>query len=356
MGTQFPLPSLVPRRRSDRIVRAGQLAVARVRRRNPPPTPSAARNLLAWQTFEAGEGPSEPSRRPQPLILGLTAAWNEEDVIWATTRNLLNQGADEVFVIDDGSSDSTAGEAQAAGATVVEVAGSVSYSEADRSHRIRQFIDEQTTRAGEDVWWIVVDSDEFPRGPDGATIRAFVESQPPWVDTAGSRMLEHVPSATSSYRWRTHPAASIPLAYWYTYPYCARAHHKHQLFRVRAAGDIIPSSGRHTIATRDGRRVREASASLLVHHAPLRDRVETENRLRAAAAGRYANASAFPRARLAHRLEVLDSLYAGRFDAVRNELPGHRRRGLVLDDWRKLVPPAEQTLPGLEIYRQSGKR
>jgi hypothetical protein len=323
------------------------LRVARLRGRNPGLTPWRKRNARSWQTFGPGAGPSAASTRSQPLIFGLTAVWNEGDVIWATVRNLFAQGADEVFVIDEESSDETREEAQAAGGRVVAQATSGVFAEAEHCRHIRRVIEEQTTEAGGDVWWIVVDADEFPRGPDGVTIRELVAGLPPWVDTVGSRVLEHLPDAASSYEPRTHPAASIPLAHWYNDPFCPHGHWKHQLFRVRSADDLYPLRGHHTVGAGDGRRIREASPSLLMHHVPFRDRTRTETRLSGAV--RYTDSpDEFTRLRIAYRLRVVGDLYENRHHVCENDSPGEPLRGITLRAWRDLVPEAERVLPELQ--------
>ncbi len=346
-----PFPGTVPRRRTDAVVRSAQIWNARLRRRYPAYPPEFKRHARSWRSELAAPGPSGRSPRARPPIFGLVGVWEEEDVIWATVRNLFVQGVDGVFVMDDESSDGTCEEARAAGATVLRESNSTRFEEPldFRNERMKSVIAEQTELHGGDVWWTLVDADEFPRGPGGATIRSLVGELQPWVDVVGSRVLEHVPGSTSSYRPRTHPASSIPLARWYNVPYCPRGHWKHQLFRVRAAGDVFPMRGCHTVGAGDGRRVREAGVSLLMHHTPLRDRETTRAKLEGAVGGRYAATSPRVRRRLANRLAVLDDLYTDRFDRVPNHLfPGEPRRGLVLHDWRELVPAPERTLPSLE--------
>src|SRR5262249_17775308 len=139
-----------------------------------------------------------------------------------------------------------------------------------------------------------------------------------------------------------HPAASMPLAYRLTYPYCPAGHYKHQLFRLRRPGELVAGSGRHSLLAEGGRRVRESEESLLVHHVPFREREATRSRLLHGAATRYATGTQFSRDRVLRRLELLDDLYAGRYERITNEQPGERRRGLAVEDWRKLVHAGER--------------
>jgi Glycosyl transferase family 2 len=325
-----------------------EVLLARARRRNPPPPPWRRRAILRWQSHEPAPAAHTAARRGRPLLYGVSAVWNEDDVVYATVRNLFEQGADRVFVIDDASDDETVPEAVAAGAEVVRQPSDGVYSEVRRAGRIQQLVHDRTQAADGEVWWIVADGDEFPRGSDGRTIRDVVEELEPWVDVVGSRVLEHFPAAAERYRRREHPLPAIPLARWYVNPYCRRGHWKHQLLRVRRPGDLFPMPGHHTVGTADGRAAREAEATLLMHHFPLRNRERTEQKLRRSAApsGRYAaSPDTFTRWRIAQRLQALDDVYAGRWQLVPSGFPGERRIGVDLRDWRELVRPEERRLP-----------
>jgi glycosyltransferase involved in cell wall biosynthesis len=278
------------------------------------------------------------------LIFGVMAVWNEEDVIYATIRNLFEQGVDRVFVLDDTSDDATRSEARAAGADVILTTHDGVFRETGMTNKIQNLITEQTAQVGGDLWWMIADADEFPRGPAGRSIRELVEELPSWVDVVGSRVLEHYPTGPSDYTDRTSPLECLPLAAWYRNAYCAVGHWKHQLLRMRGAGDLMPLHGHHTAAADDGRRVREHADSLLMHHFPWRNRDQTEARLRrlGSAEGRYATSpDGFLMARLAQRMRMLDHIYDGRFDLVPNPFPGERKLGLDVRHWRDLVSGGE---------------
>jgi hypothetical protein len=332
-------------RLGDYPLRAIQIASARLFGRNPPIPPWRRRWIRLWQTDQPGPGPSESSHRRRALIFAVAAAWNEGDIIYATVRNLFDQGADRVLLIDDESADETADEAAAAGAQVISVPSRGVYCERERGERIQHVIRAETDRAGSDVWWIVVDADEFPRGPAGATIRQLVEGLPGWVDVVGSRVLDHFPRHPDGYCSREHPLGSFPLAQWYLSPYCPKGHWKHQLLRVRDVADVLPMPGHHVVSAGDGRRVREAARSLLMHHVPLRNRDRTEARLREASmpGGRYGlSPDRFTRWRVRQRLAAIEHVYAGRYESVPSCYAGEPRLGVVPTDWRELVPEDER--------------
>ncbi len=322
--------------------RALDVLRARVLNRNPPLPPWRRRAIIAWQVLGTGPGPSTPPSRLQ--LFGVIAAWNEDDIIHATVRNLYTQGCDQVFVIDDDSDDETRREALDAGATVISCSSDGTYREAARSAAIASLIAAETAVAGNDVWWLVADADEFPRGNCARTIRQVVIGLPGWVDVVGSRVIEHLPHPGAKYLPRTHPVAAFPWAHEYHNPYCRLGHWKHQLIRVRTADDVKPMPGQHTVAHRDGRPAREWPQEILMHHVPLRGHERTATRLRRAAGpgGRYARTpDTFTRRRVHQRLHALDLLYEGRTQEVPNGFPDQPIVGVDLTDWRNLVSAKE---------------
>lgn len=335
----------LPRRPTDLLLRPCEVMTARCRRRNPGPPGWRRREVRRWQMHSPGPGPTAPVRRTPHLLMAVAAVWNEDDVIFATVRHLFDQGVDRVFVIDDQSDDDTVTEARAAGATVIERPSDGRYSEAERYRSVQQLIERETTAAGGDVWWLIVDADEFPRGANGRTVREHVEELPGWVDVVGSQVLDHVPSSSSRYRRRDHPILSFPLARWYDNPYCRLGHWKHQLLRVRTGDDLLPLPGHHVVRSKDGRRVREPAGSLLMHHFPLRGQARTAEKFAKAAGptGRYAlSPDRFTRIRLRQRSAALAAYYADQPDLVPNTFPGQRRRGPGPRPWTELVHPAER--------------
>jgi glycosyltransferase involved in cell wall biosynthesis len=340
-----PLPHVVEPLFGDRPRHVLEAALARARGRVAPPPPWLRRATGAWQIDGPAGGPALDAVRARPLIHAVAAVWNEDDIVYALVEHLWAQGVDRVLVLDDDSDDATVQEAEAAGAQVLRSRSDGGYSEARRSARVRDAIAASTDAAGGDVWWLVVDADEFARGPDGTTVRDLVERAPAWVDVVGSRVLDHVPAAAAEYLPRRHPLACFPLARWYRSAFCGRGHWKHPLMRVRLSGDVYPLAGHHAVGTSDGRRAREYEPTLLTHHFPFRERERTEGKLRRAMApgGRYAaSPDDYTRGRLLERLDALDHLYAGRYERVASGFCGDRRMGIEVWDWRELVAPPER--------------
>lgn len=336
------------------LIEAG---LARVRHRNPPATPWWRRYVRSWQAFSPAPLPASdaPGTGDFP-VYGLCMAWNEDDVIYATVRNLLRQGVDKVFVIDDESDDRTADEAQAAGATVLRDRSDGTFDERRRTARISQVIDEQTRETGTAVWWVVVDADEFPAGPGGSTIRELARRLPPRVDTVGSRVLEHYPGKLSAPLPRHHPIDQLPNACWHDNPSCPAGHWKHQMFLLRRPGEIQVMPGRHTIAApRERKPVIEGTPSLLMHHFPLRGRERARQHLASARpdSGQYGkSAVSFRNQRLANRARLLDLAYQEKYDSLPNTFPGQRKLGNQVRDWRTLVGPTEREVrhqPGMPL-------
>lgn len=318
---------------------------AALRGRNLPEMPWWRRYFHSWQRFEPHDRAPTPARDDEVLLYGLTSVWNEDDVIYATVRNLFLQGVDQVFVIDDSSDDDTVTEARAAGAVVLRDDSDGVFIERRRTHRLTRLIDEQTAAAGRPVWWLVVDADEFPRGPGGATIREFLRTLPPTVETVGSRVLEHYPDSSSNPLPRCHPIDEIRHARWYNRPACAAGHWKHQLLRLNAPGERGFMPGRHAIAAPPERRpVVESTRSLLMHHFPLRARERTERKLRLSGAGtgRYRRSGdAFLIGRVNSRLRSLELAYADAYHRMPNPFPGEPRWSVAVSPWTELVDPAE---------------
>ena len=90
----------------------------------------------------------------------------DEDVIEATVRSLQTQGADMVYIVDNGSTDDTVGMARRAGAEVAEVYETDAFDGPLAQTLMNAVAARETLRLGtQHTWWLYLDSDEFPEGP-----------------------------------------------------------------------------------------------------------------------------------------------------------------------------------------------
>ena len=71
--------------------------------------------------IEHQDNPAEPSTLPEFQLFAVVKTWMDEDIIEATVRNAIVQGATSVFIVDNGSTDGTVERAVEAGAVVAEV-------------------------------------------------------------------------------------------------------------------------------------------------------------------------------------------------------------------------------------------
>ena len=333
----MPLPWGQPRRPFDTAARVLQVLHARATDRNPVPPPWRLRATSCWQTTITGR----PLGHSQPVeLVGVIAAWNEDDIIWSTVTNLYRQGCADVIVLDDGSDDSTAAEAAAAGATVRRLRSSGIWVEADRSRAIREVVVEESRRRRRETWWVVADADEFPTTRAEEPIKDLLGRVPDAVDALGSVVLEHLPGPGATRDPRADPLVEYPMARPYPSHYCPAGHWKHQVWRSRQPGDLLPMPGQHTLRRETRAPVGEWHESLVMHHFPYRDTRRLRAKLIEAghAHGRYGGSpDTFTRWRMQTRLRILDFLESGDLSNMPNEFSGQPRRGVSVRHWRDLV-------------------
>lgn len=315
----------------------------RLRGRNQPMSREFLRNNRAWvQRVSDPAAPSASAGATEATRLyALLGTWNEADIVYATIRNAFEQGAQRVFVVDDESDDDTCSEAEAAGAEVIRFRNEGWFDDAAKMARFRDVINEQTRLAGTEIWWLIIDADEFVVGPDGTTIVDFIGRLDPRVDVVGCRVLDHYPSGETDYVPRTDPVAVQPLARWRNHPCCPWGHWKHSLVRVREPDSVHVLPGYHRHQSREGTMI-EPEQSLLLHHIQFRNRVDIEQKLDRAYApgGRLAGRSTYYSSRL--RYQSLDLVYRQQWHSIRSVFPGGPRYGIRLEPWQSLVPETER--------------
>jgi hypothetical protein len=258
-------------------------------------------------------------RHPDPLsafsMWGLLTTYAEEDVIEATVRNAFAQGCERVLLVDNGSPDRTVERALGAGADLLEVYDTAAFDEFERTERNNATIASLTQEAPEPwVWWLQLDADEFPEGPDGRTVRAFLEGLDRSVRTVGARFVNHFPTpgAAPAYVPGFLPLDFQPLSEQEPFSYCWQRHYKHPLVRQdRGSPPIFLRPGSHSLLRQGGRRIVEASGGIVVHHHQFRAEEDTRRRMALVASRLNRNEL------VAQRMRHLDDVYAGNWDAVR---------------------------------------
>lgn len=271
------------------------------------------------------DNPDQPDVLGDFLLYATIKAWNEEDVIEATVRNALAQGAQRVFLIDNGSEDATVERAEGAGATVAERVDSDYFDDDLLVALINGVVARESVSAGADhVWWLHLDCDEFPAGPSRSTVREYLETLDRRFRAVGSSVLNHLPTPGSApaYLSGYHPLDFMPFCYEQKAGGngCARRHYKHPLQRFDRDRTFISNGvGAHYAVSPDTAVAREPSEGIVLHHFQYRDQERTRAALERLAGPGATRARLFEDRTVRNhqeRLLHLDDVYAGRWGEV----------------------------------------
>jgi len=180
-----------------------------------------------------------------------------------------------------------------------------------------------TTSTLEDVahiWWLFLDADEFPHGPWGMTLRAYLETLDRQFRIVGTRFFDHYPSGVTEYIPNRHPLDFQPLCEELAYPMCPAHHRKHPLQRYdRDAPWIECGPGFHVARCTD--RLHEPAQPAFLHHFPFREQHATRRRLEALWSQNADEPARALQSRDTHmlaRFQSLDAVYGHRWSDVRN--------------------------------------
>ena len=241
----------------------------------------------------------------------MIGTWHEGDIIESTVRNLLHQGVEEVFIVDNESPDDTVEAATGAGATLVESFhtdhhDSLFNSALMRRHAQRIFDERQHDSA----WWLFVDADEFLHGPHLRTVAEHLALLDERFDVVGVAAYEHRPSGTPAAVAGEHPVVHQPPAIASGADKCRAQHWKHPAVRYRRGIEPpIHARGFHKLKSKDHV---EPTDPLVLHHIRYRNEADSRRRL-AALQQRHQVAdddpSAFRRPEMAERLRTIDEIY-----------------------------------------------
>jgi hypothetical protein len=269
-------------------------------------------------------------------IFGLLCTWLEEDIVYASVRHAFDQGVERVYLIDNGSPDSTVDEAVSAGATHVMTFHTANFDELLKYRLINIEIEQISENSGFDrVWWLMIDADEFTGAPDGERLPEFLAATDERCRVVGARVFDHYPTPGVPYETRTDPLAVQAVCREKVDHRCMLGHHKHPLFLWSGSSPIIVEPGFHQLKCR-GEALYEPSRSLILHHFPFRNEVETRRRLSllmergATVETRRRDADLHMRA----RLQSLDAVYRGDYANIVDYRTG--RSGITVRDWREV--------------------
>jgi len=288
-------------------------------------------------TIRTSTSSGTPRGRGIP-IYALVCTWNEEDIIHASVTNASKLGADQVFLIDNGSSDETISEAVEAGAHHVMTFITESFDERYKYRLINEVVGQISNSSDHDqIWWLMMDADEFNAVPGGGRLPEFLEGVDESCRVVGARVFDHYPTPGVRYDRRTNPLDVQPMYREKIDHRCELGHHKHPLFlwgRNRPRIEIEP--GFHQLAC-SGEALYEPAHSLLLHHFPFRNEDDARRRLEKLADRGLAEEPNGPElhAHLKARSQSLDAVYAGRHDLVLDYRTG--KPGVELIDWRDVA-------------------
>lgn len=267
--------------------------------------------------------PTDPDVLEDFRLFAVVKSWMDEDIIEATVRHAMAQGVEKVFVVDNDSADATVARAEAAGAMTSDV-----YHTEKFSPRLAQVLingvvaRESLASAAPHIWWLHLDSDEFPEGPDGSTLRDYLARLDRRFRIVGARVLNHLPDRKPEYVSGFHPLDFQPLHYDYRpdlRPVCGDpTHWKHPLQRFdRDASYIQSEGGAHHALGGTAAEKAEPEGGIVVHHFQYREEQYSRDKL-AQALGSDSSRALRGDALQGHRVRLasLDAVYAQRWDEV----------------------------------------
>ena len=285
-------------------------------------------------------------------LFAVLGTWMEGDIVESTVRNALTQGCERVFLVDNESPDDTVEAALRAGAIVAETFRTDRYDESLRLRLMNRVVRNVSDAEGdEQIWWLYLDGDEFPHGPSGMTLQAFLGTLDVRFRVVGARCFDHYPHVQPAFQLGRHPLDFQPLCEELAFPMCPRRHRKHSLLRFDRERPFIEcGNGFHLVTCAEP--VVEPTDSFFIHHFPYRDEAVMRRRLDmlwTAPAGDEPRALASRDTHMLARVHSLDAVYAQDWDRVLNFIaldpmyeqmdPRPPKYGVHLTPWTDAVEP-----------------
>ncbi|MFO0919457.1 MAG: hypothetical protein U0872_14250 [Planctomycetaceae bacterium] len=318
--------------------------------------------------------PKKVTRQPAatPTLYAIISTWFDGDIVAANVRNCFAQGATKVFILDNASPDDTVANAIAAGAEIAKVYETAKYDDDLRIHLQNEIIRTETENSGiRDLWWMVLDSDEFPTSLTGEPLIEAVRDLPPEIRILGCDFIDLYPfgpDAATQYEVGRHPAECMTHGVWRRGGirkshdnkwFCQCGHWKHTLIRIlNGDRDIAHNRGNHTVtippepggmrgatisqARVVKHRIFEPDFEYITFHAPMRRREHMERRLSAlCGTGRSEWDDQVIRGQGAmKRFRAMEHVYSNNWAAVEfphSQVYGRDITGLCPYPWRTLL-------------------
>jgi glycosyltransferase involved in cell wall biosynthesis len=272
----------------------------------------------------AEANPAHPDVLPDFRFFAVVKTWMDEDVVEATVRNAMIQGAEAVYVVDNGSTDQTVNRARSAGAVLAESYATDVFEGRISQVLINAVIARQSLACGAaHVWWLLLDSDEFPEGPEGRSLVDYLRGLDRRFRVVGSHYVNHFPSGKPEYLPGFHPIDFQPLCEPFApaeRPPCSNGHWKHPLQRFDRTGLFLTSSeGFHSANVRTGQSLLEPLGGVVTHHFQYRDEALTRAKLDwtcGPGSTRTSLHESLGYKGFSTRLASLDAVYRGRWNEV----------------------------------------
>jgi hypothetical protein len=293
----------------------------------------------------AGEAnPTSPDVLPEFRFFAVVKTWMDEDIVEAAVRNAMVQGAEAVFLVDNASTDATVARAEAAGAVVAESYRTEVFEDRIAQTLINAVVARESLACGAAyVWWLLLDPDEFPEGPDGMTIREYLQTLDRRFRLVGTSYINHLPSGKPEYIPGFHPIDFEPLCEPFApvkHPPCERGHWKHPLQRFDRNGLFVTSGdGYHTASIRTGVPLIEPLGGIITHHFQYRDESVTRAKLELTCgpgSSRTALHESIGHKGFVKRRKSIDAVYEQRWDDVESVPNVYRPAGANPQPWPHL--------------------
>jgi glycosyltransferase involved in cell wall biosynthesis len=209
--------------------------------------------------------------------------WYEEDIIEACVKNLLAEGVERIFLIDNGSPDATVELAVRAGALHTQTVHSDRFTESVKCGAVFSLVRNVLEKEGrERIWWLFCDADELPTAPEADTIYEHIAQLDDRIRVVGGHFIAHYPIDAphncpgfhpADFQFRATPHHDDAV-------YCDLIHDKHNLIRFDGACFDMRIHGGYHRLTRETP-LYEDRRALCIHHFQYRNRKHTLNRLKA---------------------------------------------------------------------------